>query len=72
MPGSARGPDKAFRLKNRPGREGSLAASASLAMRALIDAGFRTAEITMTVPGATDVIRDLSGESDFLVGAERS
>lgn len=44
-------------------------ATARLAMKALIDAGFRTAEITMTVPGATDVIRELSSESDFLVGA---
>lgn len=43
--------------------------TARLAMKALIDAGFRTAEITMTVPGAIDVIRDLSGESGFLIGA---
>lgn len=43
--------------------------AARLAMKALIDAGFRNAEITMTVPGAVDVIRQLSNESDFLVGA---
>jgi len=43
-------------------------ASARLAVEALITAGFKAAEITMTVPGAIDVIRDLSRDREFLVG----
>lgn len=38
-------------------------------VKTLAAAGFRTAEVTMTVPGAIDVIEDLSREGDLLIGA---
>ncbi|HEY3783176.1 MAG TPA: bifunctional 4-hydroxy-2-oxoglutarate aldolase/2-dehydro-3-deoxy-phosphogluconate aldolase [Fimbriimonadaceae bacterium] len=48
------------------------ATSAEAAMRvadALVEGGINVMEITMTVPGAVDVIRELSQRSGILVGA---
>jgi 2-dehydro-3-deoxyphosphogluconate aldolase/(4S)-4-hydroxy-2-oxoglutarate aldolase len=44
---------------------------AEAAVECLIEAGFRTVEITLTTPGATDLIKVLrrSSTEDFLVGA---
>ena len=42
---------------------------ASTAIQWLRDAGFRTFEITMTVPEAVSLIRDLSSDRSLLVGA---
>lgn len=39
------------------------------AVRALAAAGFPTAEITMTVPGAVELIQELSRDGDLLLGA---
>ncbi|MFZ5816611.1 MAG: bifunctional 4-hydroxy-2-oxoglutarate aldolase/2-dehydro-3-deoxy-phosphogluconate aldolase [Bacillota bacterium] len=43
--------------------------AARRAVGALVEAGFTTAEITMTVPGALELIQELSGRPDLLVGA---
>ena len=45
------------------------AALAETAVRWLHDAGFRVFEITMTVPGAVSLIRDLAADGSLLVGA---
>jgi len=42
---------------------------AELAVAWLCEAGFRTFEITMTIPGAADLIARLAGREDLLVGA---
>lgn len=39
------------------------------AIKVLKSVGFQTAEITMTVPGATDLIKDFSKDRNLLVGA---
>lgn len=44
-------------------------AAARTAVGWLRDAGLRIFEITMTVPGATDLIRDLAQDKDLLIGA---
>ena len=45
------------------------AAQAVRAVQWLRDAGLKTCEITMTAPGAPDLIRELAKEPDLLVGA---
>lgn len=45
------------------------AAMAYEAVRILAGVGFPTAEITMTVPGAADVIRELSRDAGLVIGA---
>lgn len=42
---------------------------AHTAVTVLKKVGFQTAEITMTVPGATDLIKDFSRDENFMVGA---
>jgi|HigsolmetaAR203D_1030402.scaffolds.fasta_scaffold00481_33 2-dehydro-3-deoxyphosphogluconate aldolase/(4S)-4-hydroxy-2-oxoglutarate aldolase len=42
---------------------------ADLAIRALIDSGFQTVEITMSIPGSVELIRQFSAERNLLVGA---
>jgi len=41
----------------------------ALAMRAAIRGGFSICEFTLTVPGALELIRDFSRDSDIIVGA---
>jgi 2-dehydro-3-deoxyphosphogluconate aldolase/(4S)-4-hydroxy-2-oxoglutarate aldolase len=45
------------------------AKSASTVVAWLLDAGIRIFEITMTVPAATELIRDLAADKELLVGA---
>ncbi len=45
------------------------AEKAAIAARALGRGGIRALEVTMTVPGAVDVIRSLAGQTDAIVGA---
>ena len=47
----------------------STAALALTAVEWLHEAGFRTFEITLTIPGAAGVLRELSREADLLIGA---
>ncbi|MFQ3623540.1 MAG: bifunctional 4-hydroxy-2-oxoglutarate aldolase/2-dehydro-3-deoxy-phosphogluconate aldolase [Acetobacteraceae bacterium] len=47
----------------------STAAVARTAISWLREAGFRTFEITLTVPGAVELIAELSADPDLLVGA---
>ncbi len=44
-------------------------ATASNAMRAAVDGGFRIVEFTLTTPGALDLISDFARTDDLLVGA---
>ncbi len=47
----------------------STVASARLAVEWLAEANYRSFELTMTIPGAIDLIRELRERPDFLIGA---
>src|SRR5688500_83323 len=42
---------------------------ARAAMDAAVRGGFRVCEFTLTVPGATDLIREFAGRPDLIIGA---